>query len=127
VTVTATVGQTDAGGSVLLNEGVGLAEGMDDELKPPVGSGGVYVMFNEAVGVNDGTLDVMLTAGIVTGIVKFAELLGIVTEMTVPEDTVKLPPVGGMTTVSVTGGLEVMLLDGYGTLAEGVICVKIPD
>jgi hypothetical protein len=78
----------------------------------------------------------------VTGTVMFTELLGIVTDTTVPEDTVKLPPVGGMTTVSVTGGAEVMLLDGPGMLtdgrgvlvgntvvvfADGVICVKIPD
>jgi hypothetical protein len=69
-------------------------------------------MFADAVGVNDGTLVVMFTTGIVTGIVMFAELLGIVTDTTVAEDTVKLPPVGGIMTVSVTGGLEVMLLDG---------------
>lgn len=69
-------------------------------------------MFVEAVGVKDGTLDVILATGIVKGIVKFAELLGIVTEMAVPEDTVKLPPVGGITTVCVTGELEVVLLDG---------------
>lgn len=99
-------------------------------------------MFKETLGVSDGMLTVVSIAGIVTGIVIFAELLGIVTDTTVPEDTVMLPPVGGMTTVSVTGGPEVMLLDGKGTLAdgkgtlvemamvvlpEGVTCVDIPD
>lgn len=90
-------------------------------------------MFEDAVGVRDGTLVVILAIGMVTGIATFAELLGTVTETTVPDETVKLPPVGGA---------EVMLLDGPGTLAdakgilveiimvvlaEGVICVKVPD
>jgi hypothetical protein len=78
-------------------------------------------MFKEALGVTDGTL-VMLITGSVTGTVILAEALGIVTDNTVilvPVDRVKFPPVGGITTVSVTGALEVMLLEGPGMLAEG--------
>jgi hypothetical protein len=90
VTVTATVGHSDT---------------------VPVPGGSVE--FRDALGVNDGKL------GMVRGIVMFAELLGIVTDTTVPDETVKLPPVGGMTTVSVTGGAEVMLLDGPGMLTDG--------
>lgn len=84
-------------------------------------------MFTEMLGVNDGAL-VELTGGNVTGMVMFAEELGIVTDTTVALlEMVKLPPVGGMTIVSVTGRLEVMLLDCTGMLAEGVISVKMPD
>ena len=84
------------------------------------------MVFTEMLGVSDGTI-VELTGGSVTGIVMFTEELGIVTETTVTLlEMVKLPPVGGMTTVSVTGTLDVMLVDGTGMLAEGVIWVKMP-
>jgi hypothetical protein len=79
------------------------------------------VMFADALGVADGTL-VMLMTGSVTGIVMLAEALGIVTDKTVvpvPVDRVKFPPVGGITTVSVTGMLEVTLLEGPGMLTDG--------
>jgi hypothetical protein len=100
-----------------LKEGVGLAEGMEERL--PVANGGVKVMFEEALGVADGTF-VVLTNGSVTGMVILAEALGMVTDTTVMlDDSVKLPPVGGITIVSVTDVLEVTLLDGPGTLADG--------
>lgn len=84
-------------------------------------------MFTEMLGVSDGTL-VELIGGSVTGTVMFTEALVIVTDTTVTLlDRVMLPPVGGMTTVSVTGRLDVMLVEGTGTLAEGVISVKMPD
>jgi predicted permease len=84
-----------------------------------------------------------LMNGSVTGIVMLAEALGIVTDTTVMlEDSVKFPPVGGMTTVCVTDALDVTLLDGPGrladdggvpvvagidTFADGVVCVNVPD
>lgn len=93
----------------MLKDGVRLADGKDEEL--PVENGGVYVMFTEVLGVTDGGALVLLTGGMLTGTVIFAEELGKITETTMPDGTVKLLPVGGITTVSVTGGLEVMLLD----------------
>jgi hypothetical protein len=100
------------------------------------------VIFEDALGVADGTL-VVLRNGNVTGIVTLVEALGIVTDTTVMlEDSVKFPPVGGITTVSVTDVLEVTLLDGPGRLADGggapvvagidmfadgVVCVNVPD
>jgi hypothetical protein len=99
-------------------------------------------MFEEALGVADGTL-VVLRNGNVTGIVMLVEALGIVNDTTVMlEDSVKFPPVGGIMIVSVTDVLDVMLLDGPGRLAdgggapvvagidmfaEGVVCVNVPD
>lgn len=123
VTVIGVVGQID--GVKLLKEGVGLAD-IGDEL-PVANDGVVYVMFSEIFGITEGVALVILTGGMITGTATFAEQLGMVTEITVPDDTVKLPTVGGITTVSVTGGLEVMLLDCTGTMSDGTgTLVEIP-
>jgi hypothetical protein len=82
--------------------------------------GGVEVELSEGLGVTDGK---------VTGTVMLAEEVGIVTDTTVTllPETVMLPPVGGMITVSVTGGAEVALLEDGGVLSVGRIEVRTTE
>jgi hypothetical protein len=111
--------------SVIVISAVGQIEGIvelsgGEELM----NGGVKVEFRDGLGVTEGKM-----LGRVTGTVMFAEEVGMVTDMTVrvlPE-TVMLLPVGGMITVSVTGGADVMLLEGGGVLSVGRMLVRMTE
>jgi hypothetical protein len=128
VRTTGAVGQMSA--VVVFEKPVGVGKGMEEL---PVGNGGVTVVLKGTLGVADGTV-VFKDAVEVVPTVLTVTLL--------PKDADKLPKKGGRIGVAVGEELVMALLEGIGrpeddirelvndgkvVLAEGVMCVKMPE
>ncbi|KAH8723000.1 hypothetical protein GQ44DRAFT_344269 [Phaeosphaeriaceae sp. PMI808] len=99
--------------SMMVTRAVGHIQGL------PVENGGRLVMFDDTLGVADGTF-VMLVKGGVASTDELRDALGVLTGVTVnpvPVSGVVLTN-GGIPTVCVIGGIEVMLLEGPGMVTE---------